>query len=78
MPSCEEKVPGDLPADLRAECCFRHDIHAGTEFFLEVLRQPDKVKEIRTGTELDKYVDIAALPLFLTVRRRIALIYCSP
>ncbi len=26
--SCDKEVPGNLPADLRAECRLRHDVHA--------------------------------------------------
>ncbi|KAF5042220.1 hypothetical protein DSECCO2_514870 [anaerobic digester metagenome] len=54
---------GDPPANLGPECRCRHDIHAGTGFFLEVLRQPEEVEGVLTGTELDKHVDIAALLL---------------
>jgi len=38
-----------MPADLRAECRLRHDIHAGARSLFEVLRQPNEIEEIRAG-----------------------------
>ena len=63
MLSHEEEIPDDMSADLGpAECRCRHDIHARARPFFEVLRQPNKLEENRTGTELGEYIDVAALP----------------
>ena len=71
MLSREEEIPDDMSADLGpAECRCRHDIHARARPFFEVLRQPDEVEENRSGTELDEYIDVAALHLLLTVAPR--------
>lgn len=67
MLSREEEIPDDMSADLGpAECRCRPDIHARARPFFEVLRQPDKLEENHTGTELDEYIDVAALHLLLT------------